>query len=104
MSSVAESIQPKSGRASSSTNSGTTTTTASLWDTASAVSVVAHEAPGRHDLGEVLGEVRLPREGLGARVDEVHDGLADVGTEDVVPGLGELHGQREGRSCRGRRR
>ena len=45
MSSVAESIQPKSGRASSSTKSGTTTTTASLSRTAAAVSVVATSAP-----------------------------------------------------------
>ena len=87
MSSVAESIQPKSGRASSSTKSGTTTTTASLWATAAAVSVVPCSSPAADDLGEVLGEVGLTREGLRAGVDEVDDRLAHVRAEDLVPDL-----------------
>ena len=71
MSSVAESIQPKSGRASSSTKSGTTTTTASLPGTARAVSVVAARLPEADDLGKLLGQVGLTRERLAAGVDSL---------------------------------
>ncbi len=69
MSSVAESIHPKSGLASSSTNSGTTTTTTSLRRTALAVSVVDDQGTRPDDLREVVGKVGLARERLGPGVD-----------------------------------
>ncbi len=74
MSSVAESIQPKSGLASASTNRGTTTTTASLRETASAVSVVARQTALGHHRPEVLREVGLAGKGFVPGVDRLdHD-------------------------------
>ena len=72
-SSVAASIQPKSGRASSSTNSGTTSDDGVR--AGHGVGVVGGRAQlaRGHQLGELVLQVRLAGERLDALVDQVDD-------------------------------
>ena len=98
MSAVAESIHPKSGRACSSTNNGTTTTTASDFATAPAVSVVADRlrpSPRPGHLRQVLAQVRLARERLGPGVHLLHHAGVHIRAEHLVPRPRELHSQRQ---------
>ena len=81
---------PKSGRASASTNRGTTTTT--TWDsaTAAAVSVVASNRPDERAICRPSSNPVSPGKGV-ALVDQIHGGLINIGAADPMPGLGKLH-------------
>ena len=92
---VAASIQPKSGRPSSSTNSGTTTTTTSDWATAATVSVVAVSRPRPDHVAQLLRQARLTRERLDPSVHQLDRLGVDVGTDHLVALRGELDGQRQ---------
>src|SRR5690606_40094738 len=51
------------------------------------------QPPRRHHLRQLLLQVRLTREPLPRRVDQVHHRLLDIHPGHLVPGVGELHPQ-----------
>ena len=53
------------------------------------------QPPLRHEPGQLLAELRLAGEGLDPCVHEVHEGPVDVDPDDLVPAVGELHGERQ---------
>ncbi len=61
------------------------------------VSVVSRgaQSPGRHELGELLTEVRLAGEWLESGVDQFDKPRIHVDTDDVVPLRSELHSERQ---------
>ena len=93
---VAASIQPKSGShvASFDEERHDDDDGVGLGDRVGVVGGRA-QAAGRDELGELLLQVRLARERLGAGVDEVDDGLVHVDTDDLVALIGELHSEGE---------
>ncbi len=93
---VAASIHAKSGSAVfSSTNSGHDQDHGVRAGDGVAVVRGRAQPSRRHHLGELLAELRLSRERLGARIDEVDDHGVDVDPDDVVSTARELHGERQ---------
>ena len=95
MSWLALSIQPKSGRPSASTKSGTTTTTASADGIASAYSVVARSSPAGTRRARYSSRWSSP--GNGARPALMVSTVVgvDVDADDLVAAVGELRRERK---------